>query len=278
MQASGRWVFLVLTGLHDLAITLAAPATLIIVADVHQRCFGQPPPSPLFAAGMTAQGLAAATVSPILCAHLDRVSRKTGLLCCAVADATVYLALLCLGLATTTATEARLAYLPVVAVQTLAGCTSGCKRASLEIYKYDVAQGSVDNAARLTSNRMTVEATSSVIVAVILSAAGLQSAMAIGLAALLELTFVCGTMVLIHDLQPETPTQSVLSNRNGLDGFTGWDSFVAVWRIPLERVHIIGAFVCIGAAPNLQRKMQFGSQTQGTPANLATMTSLGKIT
>ena len=37
---------------------------------------------------------------------------------------------------------------------------------------------------------------------------------------------------------------------------TGWGAFKRVWGIPLERVHIISTLVCIGANPNLQRKMQ----------------------
>lgn len=280
MVADGRSVFLALTGLHDLAVTLAAPAALVLVAEVHGHCFGEPPPSSLFAAGMTAQGVAAATVSPLLCARLDRVSHKTGLLCCAAADAAVYFALFCLGLLSTAGSGGSLAYLPVLGVQALAGCTSGCKRAALEIYKYDVAQGSVDYAARLTSNRMTVEATSSVAVAVVLSAGGMQSVVAVGLAVLLEVTFFCVAKACVDDLgSGVVSVQSPVRNDSSRDeAATAWGAFVAVWRIPLERVHFVGALVCIGAAPNLQRKMQFGPQTQGTPANLATMTSLGKIT
>jgi hypothetical protein len=93
------------------------------------------------------------------------------------------------------------------------------------------------------------------------------------------LTFLCVTIALIADTDADAPDQPPTSRSEPASvNVTGWDAFVAVWRIPLERVHIIGALVCIGAAPNLQRKMQFGKQTQGTPANLATMTSLGKIT
>ena len=52
-----RLVFLALAGLYDLAVTLAAPATLILVAEVHEHCLGEPPPSSLFAFGMIAQGV-----------------------------------------------------------------------------------------------------------------------------------------------------------------------------------------------------------------------------
>lgn len=279
----GRLVFLVLTGLHDLSVTLAAPAILVLVTEVHERCFGELPPSSLFAAGATAQGVTAATVSPVLCARLDRVSPRAGLLCCAVADGVVCLIWCCLSLMNKSSGGGSLGYFPVLAAQAFAGCTSGCKHTALEIYKYNVAQASADDAARLTSNRMTIEAISSVIVIVVLSAVEMQG-MIIGLALLLELIFIYVILSAGNGLGLKTSTQkptSTIASASPAE-IAGWDAlreaFVAVWRIPLERVHIIGTFACIGAAPNLQRKMQFGKQTQGTPAHLATMTSLGKFT
>ena len=241
MVADGRSVFLALTGLHDLAVTLAAPAALVLVAEVHGHCFGEPPPSSLFAAGMTAQGVAAATVSPLLCAHLDRVSHKTGLLCCAAADAAVYFALFCVGFGSSTS------YWPVLAAQALAGCNSGCKRASLEIYKYDVAQGSVDAAASLTSNRMTVEAVSCIAVAAVLSVGELEPVVVVGLALLLEAAFLCVAVALVSEPQQSTIADPTATTAASAGGLTGWGALVAVWNIPLQRVHLLGALICIGA-------------------------------
>ena len=112
-----RWlVFLALGGLQDLAVTLSAPATLLLVAELHGRSFGGPPPSTIFAAGLTLQGIAAITVSPFLCTKLDGVGRRTGLLGCALADAAVYFALFCVGTASSSSS-----YWPVLAAQALAG-------------------------------------------------------------------------------------------------------------------------------------------------------------
>ena len=127
LAGNGRLAFLALSGLHDLAATLSGPATLLLVAELHERSFGEPPPSSIFAAGLTVQGVAAIAVSPVLCARLDGVGRRVGLICCALADAAVYFALFCVGFGSSTS------YWPVLAAQALAGCNSGCKRASVEL-------------------------------------------------------------------------------------------------------------------------------------------------
>ena len=241
LAGNGRLAFLALSGLHDLAATLSGPATLLLVAELHERSFGEPPPSSIFAAGLTVQGVAAIAVSPVLCARLDGVGRRVGLICCALADAAVYFALFCVGFGSSTS------YWPVLAAQALAGCNSGCKRASLEIYKYDVAQGSVDAAASLTSNRMTVEAVSCIAVAAVLSVGELEPVVAVGLALLLEAAFLCVAVALVSEPQQSTtanPTATIAASAGGL---TGWGALVAVWNIPLERVHLLGALICIGA-------------------------------
>ena len=137
-----------------------------------------------------------------------------------------------------------------------------------------MAGGQPEVAARLSVKNSASEAVGALLAASSLSVLDLSAGHAMGLAVAVEAALLC---VILGAPSVNAQAATTTSPTPGADApVVGWSAFMALWRLPLERVHLIHAIFCIGAGGQLQRKMQFGAG--GTAANLAWMTCIGKLT
>lgn len=301
-------IFLVLAGLGDLALALAVPAALFQTAALHELCHGHAPPSTLFALAFTLEQVFAAAVAPALVAALGRLSRRWAVVLGTLAEASFFVGLLVAG----RVLQPGSSFWPLVLLQAAKGCTQRLFQTALNLLKYDFAEqmsaaaGAQEGgaatltvqqaAAKLTSDRMAIEATVALCAAAVYR--GLSPELALVVTLAINAAQVCAAMVFIASSTPalsdaaEQLEQTEKKETGGKDdggrkdqpgggnssseGLSSWQAFIAIYNVPLERIHLLQGIWCIGAAPQLARKLQFGCG--GSAADLAAMTCIGKLT
>jgi hypothetical protein len=291
-------IFLVLAGLGDLATALSGPAALFQMGALHELCLGHEPPSTLFAAAFTLESATAAAVAPTLVAALGRLSHRQAVVVGLLAEALYFVGLAVAG----HVMQPGWSFWPVVMLQALKGCTQSMFRTALQLLKYQYAaqmseeavateaagparDGGKDAAAtagssltvqqaaaKLTSNRMAVEAAVALLAAAVYRVGQLSAELALVAALLINAAQVCAALVFIG-MDAAAPPKSEFPPGPGTGGekpaeaetvaqepgpsrtepeapavLSSWGAFVAIWRVPLERVQLLGGLACIGAA------------------------------